>query len=297
MSNIHRIQWFDQQIRSGNYPNSNVLSVKFEISRRQAQRDIEYMEVSLGAPLVYIAQKRGYCYEDHTYVLPFLYMTEEEKQVLKYLARRYRQYNYENAENVKRISRLLERFTDGGEEEPSRGMPIFEANPHLIQINDLLSHAIEERLVVQMVYSDLGETIHLQVNPLQLVSRYHADYLKAFCEQRQTDIWFRIDCIKDVMLTSEHFERVSLGPIDAAITTLIRKPFVAQVVLNKQPSGKSWQGYPIREIKDNVYYIEFYDIDMFMRHLLFADWEALLSPKWLKVKLEQVSNHMMERLR
>lgn len=105
MSNIHRIQWFDQQVRSGNYPNSKLLSEKFEISRRQAQRDIEYMEVSLGAPLLYIAKKRGYGYEDHTYVLPLLYMTEEEKQVLRYLARRYRQYNYENA--VKRLMSIL----------------------------------------------------------------------------------------------------------------------------------------------------------------------------------------------
>ncbi|MFD2877556.1 hypothetical protein ACFTAO_18590 [Paenibacillus rhizoplanae] len=38
MSHIHRIQWFDQQIRQLAYPNSSKLAEQFEISRRQAQR-------------------------------------------------------------------------------------------------------------------------------------------------------------------------------------------------------------------------------------------------------------------
>lgn len=41
MSNLHRIRWFDGQIREGNYPNSTALAGQFEISKRQAQRDIE----------------------------------------------------------------------------------------------------------------------------------------------------------------------------------------------------------------------------------------------------------------
>lgn len=50
MSNMHRIHWFDEQIRSGRFPNSSWLAREFEISRRQAQRDIEYMAISLRAP-------------------------------------------------------------------------------------------------------------------------------------------------------------------------------------------------------------------------------------------------------
>ncbi|WP_374017128.1 hypothetical protein ABU162_23500 [Paenibacillus thiaminolyticus] len=78
MSNMHRIQWFDQQIRAGLYPNSSKLAEQFEISKRQAQRCIEYLEVSLRAPLLYVAKHRGYVYEDKAYMLPLLYITEEE---------------------------------------------------------------------------------------------------------------------------------------------------------------------------------------------------------------------------
>lgn len=77
---MHRIHWFDEQIRSGRFPNSGGLAQQFEISRRQAQRDIEYMMNTLRAPLMYVAKYRGYCYEDQTFRLPHLYMTDEEQE-------------------------------------------------------------------------------------------------------------------------------------------------------------------------------------------------------------------------
>ncbi len=82
LSNRHRIQWFDDQVRQGKYPNSTQLAQQFEISKRQAQRDIEYLTFSLPAPLHYVAKHRGYCYEDKMYALPHLYMTDEEKKIL-----------------------------------------------------------------------------------------------------------------------------------------------------------------------------------------------------------------------
>lgn len=110
MSHIHRIQWFDQQVRQLTYPNSSKLAEQFEISRRQAQRDIEYLAESLRAPLRYIAKQRGYIYEDNSFVLPHLYITDEEQRVLKYLAYRYSHYDYENAQTIRKVGGLLERF-------------------------------------------------------------------------------------------------------------------------------------------------------------------------------------------
>lgn len=48
MSNLHRILWIDQEIRRGGYPNSRTIAEQFEISPRQAARDIEYLRYSLG---------------------------------------------------------------------------------------------------------------------------------------------------------------------------------------------------------------------------------------------------------
>lgn len=45
MSNMHRIHWFDEQIRGGRFPNSSWLAREFEISRRQAQRILNIWQV------------------------------------------------------------------------------------------------------------------------------------------------------------------------------------------------------------------------------------------------------------
>lgn len=83
MGNMHRILWFDEQVRYGKYPNSGHLAERFEISVRQACRDIEYMTDSLRAPLTYNAKRRGYQYADRTYALPALMLTASDIQMIR----------------------------------------------------------------------------------------------------------------------------------------------------------------------------------------------------------------------
>ena len=89
VSNLHRIQWIDAMIRAGRYPNGRTIADKFEISHRQAARDIEYLRDSMGAPLVYSARENGYYYDDDTFVLPAQVISDEERHALAYLAQRY----------------------------------------------------------------------------------------------------------------------------------------------------------------------------------------------------------------
>lgn len=73
-----RYYWFQGQIKAGQYPNAKKLSEKFEISQKQAQRDIEFMRDRLTAPLVYDSGRRGYEYEDNSYELPPIWFKEDE---------------------------------------------------------------------------------------------------------------------------------------------------------------------------------------------------------------------------
>ncbi len=57
MALLHRLQWIDAAIRRGRYPNTNDVAERFEISRRQALRDFDYLRDSLGAPLAYCAKR------------------------------------------------------------------------------------------------------------------------------------------------------------------------------------------------------------------------------------------------
>jgi predicted DNA-binding transcriptional regulator YafY len=43
VSKAHRIAWIDAQIRAGRRPNTLAIAERFEISTRQAARDVEYL--------------------------------------------------------------------------------------------------------------------------------------------------------------------------------------------------------------------------------------------------------------
>ena len=72
-----RIQWFHKKIVAKCYPNASHLSEKFDISHRQAQRDVEFLKKDLSAPLGYDKAKKGYYYKNE-YVLPLMIETEND---------------------------------------------------------------------------------------------------------------------------------------------------------------------------------------------------------------------------
>jgi predicted DNA-binding transcriptional regulator YafY len=297
MSNMHRIHWFDQMIREGHYPNSKDMALQFEISRRQAQRDIEYLTVSLRAPLLYIAKYRGYCYEDATYVLPHLYITEEEKSVLKFLARKYGQYSSDYPAGVQRVAHLLGKFAGEEEDGAERRLPFFEADPHLIQISGQLSFAIAHRKIVHLHYRHEGEEIQLDICPTKLVSKYNADYVAAFAPGSERLRLFRLDEIISLQITSRVFVEDELnGDIYEQSGTPALKPFTARVKLHSELREDSWYGYAARPVGELLYDIDFYDADTFMQQLLLAPWRRLDSPKWLKAKFKDQCVKVLKHL-
>ncbi|GAS83867.1 helix-turn-helix transcriptional regulator [Paenibacillus amylolyticus] len=297
MSNMHRIHWFDEQIRGGRFPNSIGLAREFEISRRQAQRDIEYMASSLRAPLVYMAKYRGYCYEDQTFRLPHLYMTEEEQGVLKYLAHRYRHYNYDQADAVKRVAHLLERFTLEEQQLGSSELPVFSAQPKQLQFFELLSHAITDLRRVHIHYRDHDGERQFSLCPLKMISQFNADYVVGYESDPVQQVAIRLEGIVHVSISDGRFEYRSdtlLGGWEEPLP--VRKPFVAEIRLKELQQMDLWKGYRIQARQDLIYSIEFYDTDAFLQHLFISEWEELLSPGWLRRKLQQSAEGLIDRL-
>ncbi len=75
---IERYNWFHGQIKADRFPNARTFCERFEISQKQAQRDIEFIRDRLGAPLVYNPPQKGYEYEDAGYELPPVWFKEDE---------------------------------------------------------------------------------------------------------------------------------------------------------------------------------------------------------------------------
>ena len=107
MSNLHRLAWIDARIREKSYLGSRIIAEKFEISVRQAQRDMEYLKYSMGAPLEYSPIRKGYYYTDEAFSLPTHFITGEEKRILTYLAS---QYKITRGGNAELLAGLFSRF-------------------------------------------------------------------------------------------------------------------------------------------------------------------------------------------
>ena len=73
-----RYLWFHGRLQAKKYPKIADLAEKFEISRRQAAREIEFMRLFLGAPIEYAAEHGGYHYTDDNFQFPNLWVSEEE---------------------------------------------------------------------------------------------------------------------------------------------------------------------------------------------------------------------------
>ena len=73
-----RYLWFHSKLKTGRYPKLSHLSDKFEISQRQASREIEFMRLFFEAPIEYSTEENGYYYSDDKFELPGIWASEEE---------------------------------------------------------------------------------------------------------------------------------------------------------------------------------------------------------------------------
>ena len=72
-----RIQWLHRKLTGNSYPNSHRIAERFGISPRQAQRDIDFLRKSLGAPLAYDTARRGFYYTE-PFTLPLLLSSDND---------------------------------------------------------------------------------------------------------------------------------------------------------------------------------------------------------------------------
>lgn len=75
---IERMQWLDEQLRNGRYPNVAKAVEHFEISRRTFLRDVMYLRLMLDAPIAYDRSQRGYYYTNPTFRLSAVQLREGE---------------------------------------------------------------------------------------------------------------------------------------------------------------------------------------------------------------------------
>ena len=235
MSNLHRIQWIDKYIRARKYPNCNTIAVEFCISRRQASRDIEYLRYSLNGPVEYSPEHNGYYYTDETYHLPSLLISRQDREMLSFLADRYK---HQGSEMSIRLADLFTKLSGEGESPGGKklSLPVYQMNQKEIHTLRSMEPAIKQTKKIKIHYISAGNNITTRViHPYCLFIRKHMHYCAGYCELRKEERVFRITRIKKIRMLDEsftipsHFDPAKYGEHYGFYSRL---PFQADVIFN-----------------------------------------------------------------
>ncbi len=206
MSQLHRLKWIDEQIRGGRFPTCRKIAERWEISLRQASRDVEYLRYSMGAPVEYSSERGGYLYTEASYVFPSAILTETERDALTYLSYRYAQ---SGGEQEARLAELFRRMSGGADSPPMDGGPEIRALP----LSDLeaaayktLTAAAQEKRKTRLEYMDAGQKKTARVfHPYKVYVSAGNAYAAGFCELRRELRVLRLSRISGIRLLDDGF--------------------------------------------------------------------------------------------
>jgi len=227
-----RYAWFHGMVASGAFPNSVGLAAHFDISRKQAQRDIEFMRDRLSAPLLYNAGRRGYGYADGSYELPPVWLKEEEIQALS-LALRL-SAAIPDRKIKKSLRRLMEHFLSLSS---AAGAPLeFEKLEEMVSIKNVAYYRVPEAIfhtiaaalfgegALKIIYHTpyKNETTERVIRPLHLLCYMGNWHLIAFCGLRKQ---IRDFAVSRILAVQPSAETLPLPPNLPPIKEYLRRNF------------------------------------------------------------------------
>jgi len=248
-----RYHWFQGQLRAGRYPNARMLSEKFEISVKQAQRDIEFMRDRLGAPVVYHPGRKGYELEDESYELPPIWFKADELRALC-LAMRLAS-TLPNSKLKKSLYDILRKFL---------AFRFFDFAPSLadvkkkVSVKNVAYYRVDESTFQRVLNALFNErplkisyfTPHKHegtqrvIQPLHLFCYMGSWHLIAFCRLKNDLRDFALSRIRSLEMLSQPIELPKTLP---SIKDYIRRTFgvmhgktSADVCLRFAPEISSW---------------------------------------------------------
>jgi predicted DNA-binding transcriptional regulator YafY len=282
MSNFHRLIWIDAQLRAGRFPNATQIAKAFEISRRQAARDLEYMRHSLGAPIQFCSERNGYGYSHRNFALPAVFVSDAERAALLEGDAEQRA-----AADVQQrvVSRFLAQLSPPGMLAELRFAvpPGLRANAQ--QTRERLQRAIDQRFVVVLRGSNPARpfSVH-RLHPYRFgFTRGFVDaYVIGFSETENTVCPFHLAFIDEVELTTRHFQDVHP---ESPEVLRFRRPYMAEVEIARTALPESLRA-AARFASDERCSLEFLAADELLGALLQRPEPfRIVSPRWLIARL------------
>jgi predicted DNA-binding transcriptional regulator YafY len=248
-----RYAWFHGRVKADAFPNAAHLAEQFELSRKQAQRDVAFMRERLGAPLRYDADRRGYGYEDGNYELPPVWLKEEELHALCLALRLSAAIPDQDLKQS--LHRLMERFLSLRSTDTPPGFRELEErvsvrNVAYYRVPEPVFHAVvtalfrERTLKITYRTPHKNETTERIVRPLHLLCYMGNWHLIAFCGLRGEIRDFALSRIRTVQSCPAP---LALPPGLPPIKAYLRRTFgviagghATEVVLRFTPGVSPW---------------------------------------------------------
>jgi predicted DNA-binding transcriptional regulator YafY len=203
MSQLERLSFIDSRIRERGGLRLSEVVERFEISTRQARRDIDYLGERLGAPVEWVPSRRRYEYAERWSGLEFA----DEKALLFYVFARaaagaiaYVPLAEEGA--LERLLALVPPALREAESEIRYELPAYE--PADIEKLGLLLRGLADKRCLDIAYRDAKEKAsERRIEILRLVNYAGSWYCLAYDHSRSELRTFRLSRIVRVSLSKE----------------------------------------------------------------------------------------------
>jgi len=311
MSQLHRLQWIDREIRDQRYPNCSRIAQEFCISVRQASRDIEYLRYSLHAPIEFFPDKNGYAYTDTRFILPNIFIQPDEKKALQFLIDQYQQQDNPMAGQLADLfSNLIGQkvIADSREKKPLspwelRGLA-HTLTEREIEIYHQLKNALQQTRVTGIIYYDQSNQLSRRIiHPYSFMIQMRHCYLVAFCELRQDIRTFRLSRIKRIKLLDREY------PLPKDLDQVVaqhrrlgfdwRKPYRVVLELDspmKESDLERFRAFKPELMDERHYRFSFFRSAEILDKLIGWDRNfTILEPDWLKTRLKTKILKILEK--
>ncbi len=210
---VERLLEIDRQLKENSYPNCTRLAKQFEVTTKTIHRDFQYMRDRMNAPIEYDAIKKGYFYENPTFMMPACSMSEGELVSLLMASRTLAEYQGTPAAKELRqiFSKLSAMLPDSISVTPGKLYSQFTVfSPPVIPVKpriwETVVKALLQKRMLEVEYETSKGIWTFSVKPLHLAN-LHGDWI--LCVQ-----------IND----GSAIKKIALGRIQKL--TLLRKEFV-----------------------------------------------------------------------
>jgi len=212
-SALARLYFIDTEIASGKFPNTGYLAKKWEgISISTISRDIEFMKVSMNAPIEYDALHRGYYYSEPNYRIPTGFSGADELLALGMAKNILTMYKdtpiYDAAHHLlDSIIAPLAVESNSNWYESRIVVPQVPSAPIPPDVWNPLTTALRENRVLTFEYQGAYDEDYKtrRVRPYQLLFDTGLWYLYGFAEERKGIRVFSLARIKNIVLEKDRF--------------------------------------------------------------------------------------------